>query len=143
MIVPDVNVLVLAAQPKGRQADSVRAWWQAAVNGDTPVGLPWVVAAGFLRVVTNPRIFDNPPSTTTAMDVVDGWLGHPNVTVVGPGRRHALLLRQFVEAFGGNAVPDAHIAAIAAEHDATLWSTDRDFARLPGLRWRDPLAEPS
>src|SRR5690606_38341282 len=103
---------------------------------------PWVVTTGFLRVVTNPRIFEAPADPAAALDVADGWLAHPNVTVIGPGRRHAQLLRGFVEQFaaGGNAIPDAHIAAIAAEHDATLWSTDRDFAQLDGLSWRDPLS---
>lgn len=141
MIVPDVNVLVYAAVPEFTHHQPMRDWWEGVLSTDAPVGLPWVVATGFLRVVTNERIFDAPYSPTEAMDIVDGWLARPSVLPIGPGRRHAELLRRFLEAAvrGGNAVPDAHIAAIAAEHDGTLWSTDRGFARFAGLSWQDPL----
>lgn len=141
MVIPDVNALIHAAHAGSPDHARVLSWWEGALNGTEPVGLPWVVATGFLRIVTNRRILEAPYEPAEALDIVEGWLQHPNVTVVGPRHRHAALLRDFVQQFGtgGNAIPDAHIAAIAAEHDATLWSTDRGFARLEGLRWRDPL----
>lgn len=141
MIVPDVNVLVYAANSSSSHHVAARAWWERALSEGQPIGLPWVVASGFLRVVTNPRIFTSPYEVTEALDIVDGWFAMPSVLAIAPGRRHAALLRTFLEQLGhgANAVPDAHIAAIAAEHGATLHSSDRGFARYAGLDWVDPL----
>ncbi|MBJ7471707.1 MAG: type II toxin-antitoxin system VapC family toxin [Solirubrobacteraceae bacterium] len=142
MIVPDVNVLIYAADSQSVHHDAARQWWEQVLSTDTPVGLPWVVATGFLRIVTNDRILQAPYAPEEAMDIVDGWFARPSVLAIGPGRRHAQLLRGFLDEAGrgGNVVPDAHIAAITVEHDATLWSTDRGFARFTALPWRDPLA---
>ncbi len=142
MIVPDVNVLIYAADSTSVHHEAARTWWEDALSADLPVGIPWVVATGFLRIVTHGRIMSDPYAPLEAMDIVDGWLARPAVVSIGPGRNHAAVLRGFLDAaqHGGNAVPDAHIAAIVVEHDATLWSTDRGFARFPGLRWKDPVA---
>ncbi len=141
MIVPDINVLLYAADSTSTHHEAARSWWEQLLTKGDPVGMPWIVAAGFVRIVTNERIVRDPYPPAEALDIVDGWLAHPSVTVIGPGRQHAALLRGFLEQYGrgGNAVPDAHLAAIVAEHDATLCSTDRGFARLGGLRWIDPL----
>lgn len=143
MIVPDVNVLIYAADDTSRHHDVAREWWERVLSSDTPVGLPWVVSSGFMRIVSNPRIVERPWSALEALDVVDGWLERPNVLTIGPGRRHPAILRELLTALGRGAelIPDAHIAAIAIEHDAALWSSDRGFARFPGLIWNDPLAE--
>ncbi len=142
MIVPDVNVLIYAADSSSPHHAVAREWWETTLNDGHPVGLPWVVASGFLRVVTNPRAVAAPYDVLAALDVVDGWYAVPSVLAISPGRRHAQLLRDFLAQLGvgANAVPDAHLAAIAVEHGATLHSTDRGFARYDGLRWVDPLA---
>jgi uncharacterized protein len=142
VIVPDVNVLIYAADGTSAHHDAAREWWEAALNDGAPVGLPWVVATGFLRIVTNPRIVAHPYEPGDALDIVEGWYARTSVVAIAPGRRHAALLRGFIEqrGRGANVVPDAHIAAIVAEHDATLYSTDRGFARYDGLRWHDPIA---
>ena len=141
MIVPDVNVLVYAANSASPHHQAARSWWERTLSTGQPVGMPWVVATGFLRVVTNPRVFTSPYEVSEALDIVDGWFAVPSVLAIGPGRRHSALLRSFLEPLGqgANAVPDAHIAAIAVEHSATLHSTDRGFARYAGLDWVDPL----
>lgn len=143
MIIPDINVLIYAADDTSPHHPVARRWWEETLSSGVPVGLPWVVATGFLRIATNRRIVSAPYEPSEAMDIVEGWLACPGVITVGPGRRHVQFLRGFIDALpaGGNLIPDAHLAAIAVEHDATLWSTDRGFARYDGLRWKDPLAQ--
>lgn len=142
MIVPDVNVLIYAADASSRHHEVARAWWEDALSGDTTVGLPWVVATGVMRIVTSEQIVAEPYTALEALDLVDGWFERPNVMTLVPGSRHRAILRGYIEqlARGGNVIPDAHIAALATEHGGTLYSTDRGFARYQGLRWADPLA---
>ncbi len=142
MIVPDVNVLIYAADSSSRHHEVARTWWEDALSGDVSVGLPWVVATGVMRILTNERIVERPLTPAEALDLVDGWFARSVVVAVGPGPRHRTILRGYVEQLGrgANAIPDAHIAAIATEHGGTLYSTDRGFARYDGLRWADPLA---
>jgi hypothetical protein len=104
--------------------------------------MPWPVLLAFLRITTNPRLFDSPLSTEAAWRQVSGWLSCPSVWVPAPGERHAEILGEqlVLPKATGNLVPDAHLAAIALEHGLTLYSTDRDVAAFPGLTWVDPLA---
>lgn len=69
-----------------------------------------------------------------ALDIVDGWLAQPSVTVIHPT---AVVLRELMAPLGtgGNLTGNAHLAALAIEHGAALCSTDADFSRVPGLRW--------
>jgi toxin-antitoxin system PIN domain toxin len=106
------------------------------------VGFPWRSLLGFLRITTNARILPTPIPSGTALDIVDGWLSQPISTVVHPTHRHAAVLRDLVVYAGlaGDLIPDAHLAALAIEHGATLHSADSDFARFPALKWHNPLA---
>jgi predicted nucleic acid-binding protein len=72
-----------------------------------------------------------------ALRIVDGWLSHPGAMVLHPGPRHAALLGALLIGAGtaGNLTTDAHLAAIAIEHGATVASFDRDFSRFAGLRF--------
>jgi toxin-antitoxin system PIN domain toxin len=96
----------------------------------------------FLRLVTNPRVFENPESTRDAWRQVVDWLNCENVWVPQPTDRHRELFGELLTLPGiqANLVPDAHMAALALEHGLTLCSTDGDFARFPGLRWLNPIA---
>jgi predicted nucleic acid-binding protein len=78
---------------------------------------------------------------TQALDLVDGWLAQPNAVIVHPGRRHASIVRELLEATGsgGNLTTDAHLAALAIEHGAEIQTADSDFHRFAGLRWSNPL----
>jgi len=78
----------------------------------------------------------------SALDIVDSWLAQPSVTTPAATSRHIRVLRELLLPLGtgGNLTSDAHLAALAIEHGAELCSTDNDFARFPGLRWRNPLA---
>lgn len=114
-------------------------------RASAPVGLPWPSLLAFLRIVTNPRIFEKPESVMSAWGQVEAGLSCPNVWIPQPGEGHrALLARLPGQMSGGsNLVPDAHLAALAIEHGLTLCSTDGDFARFPGLRWMNPLTAPA
>ena len=141
MILPDVNLLVYAYNAADPRHDQARDWWEEAVNSSVPVGLPWVTAAGFIRLMTHPRLLERPLTPPEATRRVRAWLDAPSVTVIQPGRRFAELFLGFLDTVGtaGNLTTDAQLAALAVEHQAELHSNDTDFARFPGLRWRNPL----
>jgi toxin-antitoxin system PIN domain toxin len=109
---------------------------------DVNLLLPWAVALGFVRSTTNPRVFQHPIAVAAACDAVEAWLLQPSVMTVHPGRRHADLLFGYMRQLGvaANLTTDAHLAALAVEHQAELHSTDADFHRFRGLRWLNPLA---
>ena len=120
----------------------MRAWLKEEVNSDRPFMLADLVVAGFLRIVTNSRIFRRPTPLATAVDFVDGLVAQPTCLPVSAVDRHWRVLRELLP--GGdtraNTVPNAHLAAVALEHGATMATRDRGFARFPGLRWIDPLS---
>lgn len=142
MILPDVNLLVYAYDKDVPHHATARSWWESTLNGKRAVGLPWAVAMAYVRIMTNPRIRARPISPASAVADVRIWLTSPLVSTLEPGPRHLELLeRLLAEAgTGGNLVPDAHLAALAIEHDCELHTNDTDFARFKGLRWRNPLS---
>jgi toxin-antitoxin system PIN domain toxin len=142
VILPDVSVLIHAHNLDSRRHERARAWWDDALSGTELVGLAWAALLGFIRITTNRAVLENPWSVDEALERVESWLAQPNVRVVHPTERHAGLLAGFLRGAGtaGNLTTDAHLAALAVEHGGTLCSTDTDFGRFPGLRWRNPLA---
>jgi uncharacterized protein len=113
------------------------------MNESAPVGLPWPSLLGFLRLVTNPRIFQRPETIERAWKQVESWLGCDSAWIPQPTDRHREILGPLLAHIAGraNLVPDAHLAALAIEHGLQLCSTDGDFARFPELRWQNPLIE--
>ena len=144
MILLDANLLVYAHVTSLTQHHAARSWLDSRLNGPTPVGLPWPTLLSFVRLVSNPRIFEHPQPISKAWKQVDDWLTCPVAWIPQPTERHREILGSFLtDSFGrSNLVPDAHLAALAIEHGLTLCSTDRDFARFPNLRWEDPLQQP-
>lgn len=142
MILPDVNLLLHAYNSESPVHPAARAWWEGLLNGTRPVGLAWVAVLGFIRVATHRQIMARPLPVATACAHVRAWLAQPYVSLIDPGARHAEILFGLFESLGtaGNLTTDAHLAALAIEHQAELHSTDADFARFPGLRWLNPLA---
>jgi toxin-antitoxin system PIN domain toxin len=138
---PDVNLLVYAANESAVQHAPAHAWIEETLSGRETVAFAWPVMIGFVRVITNPRVLQQPWDAEQALTVVEGWLAQPPATVVHPTVRHAAVLRDLLLALGtaGNLTSDAHLAALAIEHGATLCSCDNDFSRFAGLRWVDPL----
>jgi uncharacterized protein len=137
----DVNLLLYAVDSTSKHHELAKQWIEEALSGSETVALPWHVLTAFVRLTTRPAVMSNPLTPDEAMDYVDEWLAQSCVAVVQPTLRHAALLRELLNAVGtaGNRVPDAHLAALAIEHGATLCSRDADFSRFPGLHWLDPL----
>lgn len=140
MKLADVNVLVHAVDEEANQHDAARTWLEAALSGTETVAFAWLVLVGFVRVASNPAVMETPLATGEALAIVEEWLAQPPATIVTPTDRHPAVLRDLLAPLGagGNLVPDAHLAALAVEHGATLVSFDNDFSRFPGLRWADP-----
>lgn len=145
MKVIDLNILLYAINPSVVQHKPVLIWWEQALNSDAHIGLPWVVLSGFIRLSTHPKIFPRPLPVATALGKVNDWLALPNVKVIAEAEGHWLIFKELLNNAGsaGNLTTDAHIAAIAIGHAATLASCDHDFARFGKLRWENPLMPPS
>jgi toxin-antitoxin system PIN domain toxin len=141
MIVVDANLLIYTVNQDAPLHQKARAWWEAALTGSETVGLPWNVVLAFLRLTTRAGVFQHPLTVESAFALVDDWLRQPVVVTLEPGPHHLRLLRDLAFALGlaGNLTSDAHLAALAIEHGAELCSCDADFARFPGLHWRNPL----
>lgn len=140
MLIVDANVLVHAVNSDATEHERARKWLLEALDGNEAVAFPWVVTLAFLRLTTHPSIFRRPLSAASASDVLRTWLDRPPAVMLDPTRRHvALLLGLLAQtATGGNLVNDAHLAALALEHDATLVTYDRDFERYAGVRRQRP-----
>jgi len=142
VILVDANLLLYAYHTRAEQHEKSRAWLEATLSGPELVRFAWHTLWTFLRIGTNPRVFERPFSTAEAEAVISSLLAQPGAGILDPGERHWEILRQLLH--GGQAtgplVMDAVLAAIALEHGATLCTTDRDFSRFPGLRWTNPLA---
>jgi len=120
--------------------ETARRWLDEQLSGRTGVGLPWPSLLAFVRITTNARIFEEPMSIEEAWAQVERWLDVPVTWIPEPTDRHRETLASIVpEAGRSEIVPDAHLAALAMEHGLILHSTDRDFARFSGLRWKNPL----
>lgn len=141
MVLPDVNVLVYAHREDSPHHAGCRQWVEALVNGDEAYGIAELVLSGFLRVVTHPKVFAVPTPLADALEFTEQLRGRPHCVAVTPGPRHWGIFRGLCVDAGakGNLVPDAFLAAMAIESGCEWVTTDRDFSRFNGLRWRHPL----
>lgn len=139
MQLPDVNVLIYAHREDAPEHDQYAKWLESLTAGPEPFAVAEVVLASFLRIVTNPRIFDPSTPMKTAIAFCSQLVDCPQAVMVGPNRRHWALFLDLCAPIKGPLVTDAYIAALAIEHGCQLITTDSDFARFKGLRWRHPL----
>jgi hypothetical protein len=137
---PDVNVLIYAHREDAPEHVRYAAWLRTLVESSEPFALSETVLAGFLRIVTNPRIFDPATPMETALAFCQSLVDWPRASLIAPGSAHWSLFAKLCEGIRGPLVADAYLAALAIEHGCELVTTDADFARFSGLRWRHPLA---
>lgn len=141
MILVDANLLLYAYDASSEHHDAARSWWERQLSEPGLVRLAWITVTAFLRIGTHPRVFREPMSIAEACDHVASWFERPMVGLLDPGERHWSILSALLRESRavGNLVSDAHLAALAIEHGATLCSTDRDFRRFDGLSWENPI----
>jgi len=138
----DANLLLYAVDSSSRFHDRSAAWLEASLNGDVAVAFPWQTIGAFVRIATHPRVFERPLSGDEAWDYVDRWLATRVAWIPPASERTARVYASLNEQIPitGQLVPDAQLAALAIEHGLEVQSADGDFARFPGLRWRNPIA---
>jgi uncharacterized protein len=141
VIVLDANILFYSYSTGSPQHEKARTCVEKLFSGIEPIGLSWPTITAFLRISTNPRLPGARPAIEAALEIEE-WLHQPNVRLISPADDHWQVLRRMMfegQAFGPM-VSDAQLAALTIENGAVLYSSDRDFARFPGLRWVNPLA---
>jgi len=145
MILVDVNLLLYAVNQDLPEHERARLWWEKTLSGVEAVFIPWVVLLAFLRISTNPRVFPAPLQVEQALRYVHEWLSAPTAKHASPGDSHWPLFARILQTTGaaGNLTTDVHIAALAIERGATVYSADNDFKRFVGLRHVNPLYSPA
>jgi toxin-antitoxin system PIN domain toxin len=141
VILPDVNVLVYAFRADAPGHFEIRKWLQDEINSPHAYGYSDLVLSGFLRIVTHPRVFSPPSDVKSALGFAEIIRSQPNAVPISPGLRHWGIFSDLCQKAGvkGNLVPDAFLAALAIESGSEWITTDRDYSRFPGLRWRHPI----
>ena len=142
MIVLDVNLLLYAADGNAVLHERARRWLQSIISGSELIGLPWQTIDRFLRISTNRRVSGGQVSIEQSIGAIQQWMCLPQVRVLSPGERHWGILKDMLTEgqATGPLTTDAELAALTIEYGGVLHTTDRDFARFPGLRWVNPLA---
>lgn len=143
MILVDANLLLYAEDSRSEHHEAARIWWDERLCGVDPEALCWPVLNAFVRISTNARLHQRPLLLKEAISRVQSWFDQSCVRVIHPGEQHWVIFQQMLR--GGNAVgnlvSDAHLAALAVEHNGVLYSTDAGFSRFRGLKWRNPIAD--
>ena len=143
MILVDANILLYAEDSLSPRHQQACEWWDQQLSGTDVICLCWTVLCAYIRIGTNPRVFEHPLSLNQAQNRVESWLNQPCTRIIRPTERHWTVFKQILTdgQAVANLVTDAHLAALAIEHDCKLASADSDFARFPKLKWINPLAE--
>ena len=141
VLLADVTLFIYAHRPESPRFDEHKTWLTDALSGDEPFGISEQILSGFLRIVTNHRVFRDPTPPDVALDFCQTVLTAPSAIRIRPGREHWRIFENLCRELGarGNVIPDAFLAAMAIEVGATFITTDAGFARFPGLRWRRPF----
>ena len=143
MILVDANLLIYVVNLNALHHERARGWLEETLSGTTSVGLPWICLLAFLRITTRPGILAHPLQAHEAIGFIQSWLDQPFVALIAPGDGHWPILRHLLRETGisGNLTSDAHLAALAVERGASVYSADHDFKCFPGVNHVNPLAE--
>ncbi len=143
MIFPDINLLIYAYDSASIHHKICAPWLEEMVNGDQPVCFSWHTIMGFMRILTTLRMVPKPFSTQEVLDIADSLMQNPNSKMLNPGDRYFEIFRRLVIDTGisGARLADAHIAALAIEHGATVASSDKDFMVFDGLKLINPVRQ--
>jgi toxin-antitoxin system PIN domain toxin len=141
MILVDANLLLYAEDSLSEHHQAARTWWDAQLSGAEPVCLCWPVVTAFIRIGTNVRLHRRPLTLGEAVERVQSWFDQPCVRIIYPGEQHWAIFQVMLRDGKaiGSLVSDAHLAAMAVEHNCILQSTEVDFARFKGLKWNNPI----
>lgn len=143
MILVDANILLYAEDSLSAHHVAAREWWDAQLSGSAPVALCWPVLTAFIRISTNARLHRRPLTLREAAERVQSWLDQPCGRLIHPTEEHWEIFQRMLRVGNAtaNLVADAHLAALAVEHNCVLFSCDMDFARFRGLKWKNPLKD--
>ncbi|MCY4451370.1 MAG: PIN domain-containing protein [Immundisolibacterales bacterium] len=141
MILVDANLLLYAYDAESPHHDPSRNWLEATLSSGHPVRFALVSLLAFARISSDRRIYTHPLSPSEACSLIEKWLALPNVRILQPGPRAWRHLSRMCEEgqAKGAMVMDAHLAALAMEHGASVATTDRDFMRFPNIRIVNPV----
>ena len=136
MKLPDTNVLVNSVNEFSAVRGQAASWLEKAFDSEAGVGFAWLALVGFVRVSTQRGILKTPLSPANALGLMDTWISHPRARIIQPTERHGDILARLLLVAGtaGNSTNDAHLAALAIEHNATVGSFDKDFKLFPGIK---------
>jgi len=141
MITPDANIILYAYNEDAPQHSAAKKWLEEQLSLPVSFGLSWQVITAFLRISTNSRAFPQPFDLQEAIEIVDEWIALPNIEIITPTENHWTIFQTLI--IGGQTkaamIMDAHLAALAIEHGATLATTDSDFSKFSGLKIINPL----
>ena len=142
MILVDANILLYGEDGFSEHHHVAWKWRDKQLSSPDPVALCWRALTTFVRLVANVRLHKRPLTLRESIERVQSWLEQPSIRILTRTEQHWGLFQQMLRAGNatGNLVSDAHLAALAMEHNSILASTDADFARFRGLRWRNPIA---
>lgn len=141
MTLVDANLLLYAEDSLSEHHQAARTWWDAQLSGAEPISLCWPVLTAFIRIGTNVRLHRRPLTLGEAVERVQSWFDQPCVGIIHPGEQHWAIFQVMLRDGKaiGSLVSDAHLAAMAVEHNCILQSTDVNFARFKGLKWNNPI----
>ena len=144
-MIVDANILLYAVDSTSPHHTVAAQWLESALNGDVAVGLPWQTLGAFVRISTHPRIQERPLTGAEAWAYIDEWLATPPASIPPATEATARIYGDLCSrvSITGNLVPDGMLAALAIERGVEVVSHDADFARFPGVRWRDPIGPAS
>lgn len=138
MILIDANILIYAYDTDSPFHEDARRWFSEAMDRRDEIGFAWITLLAFLRIADGGFTRGRLPE---AIEVIEELLSQSNVQIVTPTAGHWPVLKRLLakSQASGNLIPDAYLAALALEHNATLCTNDRDFTRFHGLKLMNPV----